>query len=149
MQQVKMSVTINQPNTSGSRNGHAHCLMCGSRNPFSLRLRFHAEGKGAVWARFKAEHRFQGYDGILHGGVISALLDAAMTHCLFQRGVQAVTGDLRVHFLKPVPCKSILHVRAWPLSMTPPLYRVAARLICGQHVMARAEAKFMQQAVRR
>ena len=130
----------------GTGNGHTHCLICGSKNPFSLGLRFHSREKGVVWARFRARRRFQGYDGILHGGVISALLDAAMTHCLFQRGIQAVTGDLRVHFLRPVSCGTVLQVCAWPVSMTPPLYRVAAKLVWGLRVMAKAEAKFMQRA---
>jgi uncharacterized protein (TIGR00369 family) len=118
--------------------------MCGARNPFSLGLHFHDGDRGSVWSRFKALPRFQGYEGILHGGVISALLDAAMTHCLFHQGVRAVTGDLRVQFLKPVRVDTVLHVRAWLLSVTPPLYRVAAILVHGQRVMARAEAKFMQ-----
>jgi acyl-coenzyme A thioesterase PaaI-like protein len=142
-----MSAPIEKHPARGAVNGHNHCLMCGSRNPFSLGLRFHSGEQGSVWARFKAQRRFQGYDGILHGGVISALLDAAMTHCLFHHGVQAVTGDLRVRFLKPVPCKDLLHVRAWLLSATPPLFRVAAILVYGQRVMARAEAKFMQAPV--
>lgn len=138
-------MTIKKSSASDSGNGHAHCLICGSRNPFSLGLRFHTREEGMVWARFKAKRRFQGYDGILHGGVIGALLDAAMTHCLFQMGVQAVTGDLRVHFLKPVSCGAVLQVCAWPVSITPPLYQAAAKLVMGLRVMARAEAKFMQR----
>jgi acyl-coenzyme A thioesterase PaaI-like protein len=117
--------------------------MCGNKNPLSLRLSFRAGKKGAVWARFQARRLFQGYEGILHGGVICALLDAAMTHCLFHGGVRAVTGDLRVRFSRPVPCRAVLHLRAWPLSMRPPLYRVAAALLQGRRAMARAEARFM------
>ncbi|MEJ2744513.1 MAG: PaaI family thioesterase [bacterium] len=140
-----MSVITEKSRVSSTGKGHTNCLMCGSRNPFSLGLRFHTREKGRVWARFKAKSRFQGYDGILHGGVISALLDAAMTHCLFQRGVKAVTGDMRVRFLKPISCGTELQVCAWPVSITPPLYRVAAELVLGLRVMAKAEAKFMQK----
>jgi acyl-coenzyme A thioesterase PaaI-like protein len=58
---------------------------------------------GAVHTVFKAHEGLQGYRGILHGGVITALLDAAMANCLFLKGVEALTGDLHVRFLKPVP----------------------------------------------
>lgn len=125
-------------------HGHAHCLICGTHNPFSLGLRFREDRHGSVRARFKALPRFQGYEGILHGGVISALLDAAMTHCLFLHGVRAVTGDLRVRFLEPVRCGAVLDVQAHTLEMTPPLYRVAAALVDDARVVARAEAKFMR-----
>lgn len=140
-----MPATIEPHPAGGEANGHTHCLLCGERNPFSLGLRFHDGEEGLVWSRFRALPRFQGYDGILHGGVICAVLDSAMTHCLFHRGVEAVTGDLRVRFLAPIPCGADLHVRAWPLSETPPLYRVAGIIVSGGRVMARAEAKFMQR----
>jgi acyl-coenzyme A thioesterase PaaI-like protein len=96
-----------------------------------------------VRARVLGHPGLQGYDGILHGGVISALLDEAMTHCLFHHGVKAVTGELRVRFLKPVPCQADLDLKAWLSSERPPLYRVKAELVHEQQVVARAEAKFM------
>ena len=77
--------------------------------------------------------------------MIAALLDAAMTHCLFHRGVQAVTGDLRVRFVQPVSCDAALDIRAWLLSFTPPLYRLKAEIIHDEHVVAWSEAKFMER----
>lgn len=74
-------------------------------------LRFVAT-KGGVNALFKAESLWQGYQGVLHGGMISTLLDAAMTHCLFHQGIEAVTADLQVRFLKPVSCDQMLELRA-------------------------------------
>ena len=83
---------------------HADCVLCGSRNPLSLGLSFHPGDDGGVRTLFQAHSGLQGYKGILHGGVISSLLDAAMTHCLFHQGIEAVTGDLHVRFVKSVPC---------------------------------------------
>lgn len=140
-----MSVTTERPSIIRAGSGHARCFMCGGRNPRSLGLCFRAEDADTVCAEFQAYPALQGYDGILHGGVIAALLDAAMTHCLFNRGIQALTGDLRVRFLRPVPSKSLLNLRACMLSVTPPLYRVKAELVCDRQVMAWAEAKFMQR----
>jgi len=123
--------------------GHDHCLLCGQRNPLSLRLRFEATEPAAVRARFRPGRRLQGYRGVLHGGVISALLDAAMTHCLFHRGVRAVTGDLYVRFLAPVTCDETLDVTARLVAEAPPVYRLEAQLSREDKILARARARFM------
>lgn len=96
-----------------------------------------------VCARFRANRALQGYRGILHGGMIAALLDAAMTHCLFRRGIQALTADLHVRFLRPIPCGAFVDLRAWITAETPRRYRVKAELVLEQQVMAWAEAAFM------
>jgi acyl-coenzyme A thioesterase PaaI-like protein len=116
--------------------------MCGYENPLSLRLCFKADERGIVHTVFKGNEGLQGYRGILHGGVISSLLDAAMTNCLFNQGIEALTGDLRVRFLKPVPCTVSLDIRAWVETSLPPLYQLRAELVYGETVMARAEATF-------
>jgi len=126
-------------------NSHEECLICGYRNPWSLGMRFEPGEDGAVCGRFHGDARLQGYQGILHGGVLAALLDSAMAHCLFHRGVQGVTGDLRVRFVQPVSCATTLDVRAHLESATPPLYYLKAELLEDDRVMAWAEATFMQR----
>ena len=142
-----MSVTTEDPLTISAKNGHTRCLFCGERNPWSLKLVFQADDDGVVKTNFHSNGGLQGYDGMLHGGVMAALLDAAMTHCLFHCGVQAVTGDLHVRFVKPVSCNASLKIRAWVLSSHPPLYRLKAEIVHDKRVMAWAEAKFMQRPV--
>lgn len=128
-----------------TQHGHSQCVLCGEKNPQSLKLSFQIGETGSVNARFKPNHRLQGYDGILHGGVISALLDAAMTHCLFHHGIRALTGDLHVRFLHPVPSDSTLEIRAEMESSRPPLYRVKAELFEAGLAMAWAKGKFLLQ----
>ncbi len=142
-----MSVTTEDPSTISANNGHSRCLLCGNLNPRSLNLSFHATGDGTVRTRFKAQTELQGYDDILHGGVIASLLDAAMTHCLFHHGVQAVTGDLHIRFVQPVLCNVSMEIRAWILSSSPPLYRLRAEIILDERIVAWAEAKFMQRRI--
>jgi acyl-coenzyme A thioesterase PaaI-like protein len=143
-----MSATIEESPNPSAQNGHARCFLCGNLNPRSFKLAFRKTGDGVVQAHFKAHAGLQGYDGILHGGVIAALLDAAMTHCLFHHGVPAVTGDLHVRFVQAVPCNAFLTIRAWVLSFKPPLYRLRAEIDVAGRVMAWAEAKFMQRTNR-
>ena len=88
-----------------ARQAHAACMVCGAdtagRPVFGLR--FAADRAGGVEATFRTARQYQGYDGILHGGVIATLLDAAMVHCLFAHGVTAVTAEMTVRFLREVP----------------------------------------------
>lgn len=124
---------------------HTQCIMCGDNNPMSLRLIFEQGASGEVCASFQGNSLLQGYDGILHGGVISALLDSAMTNCLFYRNIEAVTGELFVRFVAPVPYGTRVILRAWLVNETPPLYQLKAELAHGGTIMASAEAKFMQR----
>lgn len=142
-----MSLSTEEPGTISNHNGHSRCLLCGTLNPRSLNLSFQDAGDGSVMTRFKAHAELQGYDDIIHGGVIVSLMDSAMTHCLFHRGIQAVTGDLHVRFVQPVPCCASLEIYARVLSSHPPLYRLRAEIILDQRVVAWAEAKFMQRRV--
>jgi len=126
-------------------NGHSGCVLCGGLNPGSWALSFRERGDGGIEAEFTADTLMQGYANILHGGVIAGLMDTAMTHCLFHRRIQAVTGDLRVRFLHPVPCNQALELRAWLIFSCPPLYQLRAELHGQGSLLARAEAKFMRR----
>ena len=134
---------MDEKSTNCTRYGHGHCLLCGVRNPLSLGLSFSPNGDG-VSAEFEGHAGLQGYDGILHGGVIAALLDAAMTHCLFGRGIRALTADLRVRYIRPIPYWASLTLHARVIASTAPLFRLKADLRYDRQLMASAEAQFMQ-----
>ncbi|EDL1275633.1 PaaI family thioesterase, partial [Salmonella enterica subsp. enterica serovar Havana] len=65
-----------------ARKAHTCCMVCSSRdnNPDTVNLMFSEHPDGSVCADYTANHRHQGYTGLLHGGMTSTLLDAAMTH---------------------------------------------------------------------
>ena len=138
-------MTTDDAASLAARHGHEHCLLCGSSSPLSPGLAFQPDGDGGVWADLRCDQRLQGYAGLLHGGVVAALLDAAMTHCLFHHGVTALTGELRVRYAHPVPCNAGLAIRARLLKARPPLYRLRAELAREGEVMAWAEASFVRR----
>ena len=140
-----MSATTEAPVNHSAHNGHDRCLICGSLNPRSLHLSFQTSGDGGVRTRFTPADELQGYDGILHGGVVASLLDAAMTHCLFHRGIRAVTGDLHVRYVQSVSCNAPFDICACVLSSHPPLHRLRAEIVLDEHLLAWAEAKFMER----
>ncbi len=67
-------------------------------NQSGFKITFYTDDKGEVSADFQGKPEYQGYEGLLHGEVISALLDSVMTNCLFHAGVEALTADLRIRY---------------------------------------------------
>jgi acyl-coenzyme A thioesterase PaaI-like protein len=122
---------------------HQECLMCGPANPLGLRLRFRVQPDGSVLATFPCREVFRSYPRMLHGGVISALLDAAMTNALFAIGVAGVTAELKVRFLAPVALNRSAVVRSSVRQGAHSLFHVDAELEQDRRLMARAAAKFL------
>lgn len=123
---------------------HPRCLLCGVADPLGLKLEFEVQDDGSVVAVVPCRELLQSYPEMLHGGVISALLDAAMTNVLFSIGIVAVTAELTVRFLAPVSLSRVAVVRASiESSAAHPLYLVRSELEQDARLMARASAKFL------
>lgn len=83
------------------RDDH-NCFGCGATNPWGLHLTFFAESNGAVRSRWVPEANHQGYEGMVHGGIISTVFDEVMAWAISNAGIWAVTGRLNTTFRKPV-----------------------------------------------
>ncbi len=125
---------------------HSHCVVCSTLNRRSLRLGFTTSDNGEVQACFDCNKSFEGYAGMLHGGVIASLLDGAMTNCMFANGTPAVTAELTVRFRHPVMINRAATVRAWIERSSPPLHVLKAEVVQGEQVKATATGKFMEQS---
>ena len=73
------------------------CFACGQLNHGGLGLEFEVSRDRAE-ARYTALQRHQGYDGLLHGGIVTALLDEAMGWAIFHQGIWGVTAKISVTF---------------------------------------------------
>ena len=51
------------------------CFICGLENPVGLHLHIYEVEPGMVETSYRAPKHFQGYPGVLHGGIVAALLD--------------------------------------------------------------------------
>ena len=80
------------------------CFGCGLDNPIGLRLDdFAADDKGLT-ATFTPRAEYQGFAGILHGGILAALLDETMAWtAMMIAGSYVVTGNLEIKYRKPAP----------------------------------------------
>ncbi len=77
------------------------CFGCGALNPCGLHLVFERGDEG-VRARFTPRPQDEGFFGVVHGGIVTTMLDEAMAWAAFGQGLWAVTGKLDVRFRKPV-----------------------------------------------
>jgi len=127
------------------KRAHLHCFACSRSNPNGMQLEYALSKKGDVIAEFKYGNQYEGFPGILHGGVLSAILDEAMTHCLFAGGYVAVTADYRVQFRHPVVTDQNATVRAWISYSTQPLYILQAEIVQNGRVKTIATGRFMEQ----
>lgn len=69
------------------------CFGCGRNNPLGLKLKFRTEGDG-VRAEFTPGEIYQGWPGIVHGGIIISLIDEAMGYAAHFQGITCLTARL-------------------------------------------------------
>jgi uncharacterized protein (TIGR00369 family) len=90
-----------------------YCFACGKNNPDGMRLKFsYDEERDCFVCRFRLGKRYTGPPGHSHGGIIATILDEAMGKVNKLRHVIALTSEITVNYLKPVPLNKPLRVEA-------------------------------------
>jgi uncharacterized protein (TIGR00369 family) len=90
-----------------------HCFACGKNNPDGMRLKFtYDEDLVRFICRFRLGKRYTGPPGHCHGGIIATILDEAMGKVNKLRHVVALTSEITVKYLKPVPLNKPLRVES-------------------------------------
>jgi uncharacterized protein (TIGR00369 family) len=88
------------------------CFVCGRKNPVGLYLSFYDNGKDEVVSEYTVPEKYQGYPGIVHGGVIAAMLDEVVARV-------SMIGDphhfmmsvrLSIQYRHPVPVETPLRI---------------------------------------
>jgi acyl-coenzyme A thioesterase PaaI-like protein len=97
-----------------------------------------------VLTEFQCPERYAGYAGMLHGGMVATLLDAAMTHCLFARHEIAVTAELRIRFRAAVLVGMPAAIRAWQVRTRGAMKEVCAELWQDGSLCATGHGKFIR-----
>jgi acyl-coenzyme A thioesterase PaaI-like protein len=123
---------------------HANCVVCSPDCEHGLQVPFAIDEHGVAMGSFSCNRRYQGYPGMLHGGIISALLDGAMTNCLFLHGHAAVTAELVVRFRHPVIVDTPAQIRAWVVENGPLVFRLKAQLEQAGTIKVVGRGIFMQ-----
>ena len=87
-----------------------HCFVCGLESPVGLKLRFTDNGLDEVRAVYTVGSQYQGYPGVVHGGIIAAMLDeaAGRTTMIGDHNRFTITGKMTIKYRKPVPTETKL-----------------------------------------
>lgn len=89
------------------------CFGCGGANARGMQLTFEQDDAArCIRGRFRLGDEYSGGPGFLHGGIIAVLLDEVMGKVNRFRGVRAVTAELKIEYLRPVPVGQEIIVEA-------------------------------------
>ncbi len=121
------------------------CFLCGRQNDMGLKMNWYNDHEARqVWSEVVVPENFNGYPGVVHGGIVAALLDETSGRALMLDGDQDglfITTKLEVKYHLPTPTAVSLRVVGWVIRRSSRFARVGAeiRLPDGK-VTARCEA---------
>jgi acyl-coenzyme A thioesterase PaaI-like protein len=91
-----------------------HCFVCGLENPIGLKLRIYQTEPGVIETSYTAPEHFQGYPGVLHGGIVGAILDEISGRSLMGNDPEhprfLFTGKLELKYRRNVPVGKPLRI---------------------------------------
>ena len=90
-----------------------YCFACGEKNPIGLHLKFDFDGDKITTKKI-LPREFEGYEGAVHGGIVSTLLDETMCKFIsYKYDQKSLTGRLEVRFKYPTPINQEVKITAW------------------------------------
>lgn len=131
-------------------NPENNCFGCGGANARGMQLTFEQDDAAKrMRGMFRLGAEFEGGNGFVHGGIIATLLDEVMAKVSrFQRDY-AVTAELTVEYVKPVPVGDDLIVEGWEVERNGRnLIRQGEIRDASGAVLARGKGRFVEVARR-
>jgi uncharacterized protein (TIGR00369 family) len=124
------------------------CFACGDRNAAGLHLHFEREGEAGVTCRYEPREQDQGFPGVLHGGIVAALLDESMAWAMWAADrALGVTAKMETRYRKRVGLGGPLIVHGRVVRMRGRRIEVEASVDDEDGMrLAEAEALFMRLA---
>ena len=107
--------------------GYTQCFGCGQDNPIGLKLSFQWDGKTAR-AEFTPTKLYQGWAGLVHGGIIMSILDEAMAYAALFEGMNCITAEMRVKLRRLAPIDEPLIITASTIKKTRKLVEAKAAI---------------------
>lgn len=125
------------------RSHHAGCMF--NRQPAVSGLNFRFDDSGKLRGEFECGKERQGYDGMVHGGVVAAIIDASMAQCLMGHDIVAYTADLSVRYRRPVTIDTpIVIITSVLQSRSEYLYMLESEICQNAELAVKATGKFVR-----
>ncbi|MDD4276563.1 MAG: PaaI family thioesterase [Candidatus Cloacimonetes bacterium] len=119
------------------------CFVCGKANPIGLKIDFSYDESGAAYATLAVDEVFEGYPGVVHGGILSTLLDEVMAKAIIQSGKIAVTAKLSISYRKALTSGQRVQIKGWITKAKTRIISTAASISDESGIYAEAEAVFV------
>ena len=110
---MSQTMVIEESENRLQARSQSACFVCGQDNPHGLRIRFQRQDSGEMTATWTPNPAWEGFRGIVHGGVVSTVLDEAMSKAVAATGSEALTAELRVRFRRHVTSGDVFLIRGW------------------------------------
>jgi len=112
--------------------GSRQCFVCGRQNPIGLKLDFYEDAElRQVRSQFTVPEEYQGYPGVVHGGVVAAILDEVSGRAVLLNGSDdnlMATLRLTVRYRMPTPTDTLLIAVGWVESVSGVGVRVSGEI---------------------
>ncbi len=118
-----------------------YCFVCGDQNEIGLHADITVGQDNTAYAKLKIPKHFQGWHDIVHGGIISTLLDEVSVYACRNISHKGVTAEINVRFRKPVPTETEIELRSKVIDIKRKIVMVEAELLVNGVVHASADTK--------
>ena len=120
------------------------CFACGELNEHGLHLELHTDASGCR-TELTLDPRFQGWEGVAHGGIISTILDEVMGWAVIGRGTWGVTARMAVEFKRPVAVGRRIRAEGEVLSESRRIFRAGGRILDAEsgEILATSEGTYL------
>ncbi len=115
------------------------CFVCGRENPIGMHMHFFADADGRVHAEYVPREEEQGFPGVVHGGVLTTMLDELIGRTAIAGDWWCMTAKLEVRFKKPVPV-------GMPLKLKGEITKTDGRLLQGRGEIRLADGTLAAEA---
>jgi acyl-coenzyme A thioesterase PaaI-like protein len=121
-----------------------NCFACGTLNAHGLQLELHSQG-GMCWTELTLSDRFEGWNGIAHGGIVATILDEVMAWSLIDHDAWGLTARMTVDFKRPVPIGTPVRGEGWVVETRRRLLRTAGQIVSvgDDELLATAEGTYL------
>ena len=129
------------------RSEYNDCFGCGLTNPIGLHLDGFVAGDDGLTASFTPRAEYRGFDGVLHGGILAALLDETLAWtAMLLEGTFVVTASLELKFRNPASTETTYTVRGEVIERRGRRLRLAGNAAARDKVVAEAKGLFLATA---
>ena len=122
------------------------CFGCGQENPHGLQLKLHYDSDTkTAYGEYTATQEYEGLPNIIHGGIVTAMLDETMMTINKYLEITALTGELSVRYLQPAFINERLYIRGWHVKKNKRVIENRAEIENEMgKVVARAKGKYLE-----